>query len=425
MTTLLEAETKMRKLADKASKAFNDESLTSAQKAEKIDAIQLDMKSASGLIDTLKKAKGYLEGGDASKEAQDQVTRKAGTSLGEQVAASAEYKQFMVQKEAGQRLQTVLDLGVKDTVSSEGQNVAPVGDILQGPGGATVTPYFLPGIVDLRFQPLVVADLFAQGTTTSPTITYVKETAFNYNANTVAESTSTGGSPLPESTDTTARQVELVTKIGHYLKVTDEMIADAPSYASFLNGRMILGVRLVEQNVLLNGSTGSSSNLAGLLQRSGLQSVVTSGSVAADGAAWADALYQQMTNCRWNAYVEPDGIVMHPLDWAKLRLQRDNNNQYFAGGPFTGAYGQNGPFNSVETLWGKPVVQTPSIAQGTALVGGFRECAQLFRRAGITVEMTNTNQDDFINNLVTVRAYERAALAVYRTNGFGTVSLSA
>jgi HK97 family phage major capsid protein len=116
---------------------------------------------------------------------------------------------------------------------------------------------------------------------------------------------------------------------------------------------------------------------------------------------------------------------MNPLDWAVLRLQKDANKQYFAGGPFTGAYGQNGPFNSVDTLWGKPVIQTPSIAQGTAAVGGFRECGQIFRRQGITVEMTNTNQDDFINNLITVRAYERLALAVYRPNGFGKVTLTA
>lgn len=425
MTTLKDAQTKMGKLAAKAEKFYNDASLSSAERAQKMTEVQDDLKATSGVIDALTKAASYLEGGDASPGARKEVERKSPKSLGEHVTSSKQYEAMKAALENTEQKTVSVDLGTKDNVSSEGQNVSPVGDILQGPGGANVTPYFLPGIVDLRFQPLVIADLFAQGTTDSPTVTYVKESSFTNNANTVAEATATGGSPLPESTDAVSRIVELVTKVGHYLKITDEMLQDAPAYASFLNGRMTLGVRLEEQAVLLNGTSGASNNLVGLLNRSGLQGTVVAGSLAGEATAWADALYQQMTNVRWNSFVEPDAIVMNPLDWAVLRLQKDANKQYFAGGPFTGAYGQNGPFNSVDTLWGKPVVQTPSIAQGTAAVGGFRECGQIFRRQGITVEMTNTNQDDFINNLITVRAYERLALAVYRPNGFGKVTLTA
>lgn len=431
MTTLKDAQLKMGKLAEKAEKAYSDTELTSAQRAEKMAKIQEDLKATSGLIDALTASKKYLEGGDASEAAAKSVEDKPAQSLGSQVVASKAYEQMrdaIVGKGdagSGGGLTRSINIGTKDSVSSEGQNVSPVGDILQGPGGANVTPYFLPGIVDLRFQPLVIADLAAQGTTDSPTITYVKETSFTNNAATVAEATATSGSPLPESTDATARIVEIVSKIGHYLKITDEMLQDAPAYASFLNGRMILGVRLAEQQTLLTGTAGGSSNLVGYLQRSGLQSLVTSGSFATANSNWFDAIYQQMTNIRWNAFVEPDALVFNPQDWSQIRLSKDANKQYFAGGPFTGAYGQNGPFNSVDTLWGKPVVQTPAIPQGTAFVGGFRECSQIFRRQGITVEMTNTNQDDFVNNLLTVRAYERLALAVYRPNGFGKVTLTA
>lgn len=425
MTTLRDAQKKMRQLAKKAEEFYEDKALTSAERATKMSEVQDDIKSASGLIQALENSKKYLDGGDPSAEAEASVKSRPNQSIGEAVVSNSVYKSYAAAQKSGERLSQSMEIGTKDSVSSEGQNVSPVGDILQGPGGANVTPYFLPGIVDLRFQPLVIADLFAQGTTDSPTVTYVKESSFTNNAATVAEAVATSGSPLPESADATQRIVELVTKIGHYLKITDEMLQDSAAYASFLNGRMILGIRLQEQSVLLNGTAGGSSNLVGLLQRSGLQPPVVSGSLAGDGAAWSDAIYQQMTNVRWNAFVEPDALVFNPLDWAKLRLSRDSNNQYFAGGPFTGAYGQNGPFNSVDTLWGKPVVQTPSITQGTVGLGGFRESAQLFRRQGITVEMTNTNQDDFINNLITVRAYERLALAVYRPGGFGTVTLSA
>jgi hypothetical protein len=43
-----------------------------------------------------------------------------------------------------------------------------------------------------------------------------------------------------------------------------------------------------------------------------------------------------------SAFVDPSAIVMHPTDWQAIRLLKDANNQYFAGGPFTAAYG-NGP----------------------------------------------------------------------------------
>jgi HK97 family phage major capsid protein len=99
--------------------------------------------------------------------------------------------------------------------------------------------------------------------------------------------------------------------------------------------------------------------------------------------------------------------VINPADWQSLRLSKDDNGQYYGGGPFTGAYG-NGGFSG-DMLWGKPAVVTPSIAQGTALVGAFKTCAQVFRRGGITVEMTNSNEDDFLKNLVAIRAEERAA----------------
>jgi HK97 family phage major capsid protein len=68
------------------------------------------------------------------------------------------------------------------------------------------------------------------------------------------------------------------------------------------------------------------------------------------------------------------------------------------------------------------VVVTPAIAQGTALVGAFQLSAQVYRREGIRVEATNSNEDDFLKNLIAIRVEERLGLAVYRPAGFGTVT---
>ena len=112
------------------------------------------------------------------------------------------------------------------------------------------------------------------------------------------------------------------------------------------------------------------------------------------------------------------------MDFQTIRLGKDTAGQYFGGGPFTGAYGNSGPSN-VANIWGLKTVVTTAIAQGTVLVGGFQESAQIFRRQGITLEMTNSNVDDFVNNLLTLRAEERLAVACYRPAGLGKVTLTA
>ena len=59
---------------------------------------------------------------------------------------------------------------------------------------------------------------------------------------------------------------------------------------------------------------------------------------------------------------------------------------------------------------------------GTALVGAFSAAAQLFRRTGLLVEITNANEDDFVRNLLSIRAELRAALAVYHGSAFCEVT---
>jgi HK97 family phage major capsid protein len=68
---------------------------------------------------------------------------------------------------------------------------------------------------------------------------------------------------------------------------------------------------------------------------------------------------------------------------------------------------------------------TPAIAAGTVLVGAFNSAAQLFRKGGVQVDSTNSNEDDFKYNRVALRAEERILLAVYRPTAFVKVTLTA
>jgi len=48
------------------------------------------------------------------------------------------------------------------------------------------------------------------------------------------------------------------------------------------------------------------------------------------------------------------------------------------------------------------------------LVGAFKMAAQIFDREEINVVIATQNEDDFVRNMITIRAEERLALAVYR-----------
>ncbi len=269
----------------------------------------------------------------------------------------------------------------------------------------------LGGIQILDQQPLKIADIFAQGTTDALTVRYIVEDTYTNAATAVAEGAAKPGASLDLSeVDATVR------KIAVYTKITDEMASDFQQVQSYVNARLAFMVASLEDNHLLNG-TGNTNQIKGVLNFTGLQTV--SGAASPLDAFLRAAMYVRGANGA--GFVEPDFYVIHPLDYLNAKLTKDGNGQYFGGGPFSGQYGVGG-YSNVGTLWGLPAVITTAISQGTALTGAFRYAAQIFRRMGLTVEMTNTDQDDFIKNLMTVRAEERLALAVYKPAAFCTIT---
>jgi HK97 family phage major capsid protein len=352
----------------------------------------------------------------AETPTEQEQPQYAAKTFGQQIIESRAYKTAVAS--VGSRFSSSADIDVKvaGTVA-EGTTVS--GGFLNGVGGALAVPEYRPGIVDLKFAPLSVAQLFSQGTTNAAIISYVRQTAETIGAAAVAE-----GATKPQIDATVARLNEQVGKIAGWYKITDEMLQDVSYIQSFLTNHLIGQIQRYEENAVLNGTGYPSIN--GILGRSGMQTTIsggTTGTIAAAVNKFGEAIFQQVTAIRFNSFLEPDAVVMNPIDWQYLRLAKDANTQYYSGGPFTGAYGTGG-YSNVEALWGLRVVLSPRITSGTALVGAFAEAGQLVRRTGISVEMANQNQDDFINNLILVRAEERAALIVTRPEAFGKVTVT-
>ena len=110
---------------------------------------------------------------------------------------------------------------------------------------------------------------------------------------------------------------------------------------------------------------------------------------------------------------EPTGVVFHAQDWQDVRLLRTIDGVYIWGNP-----SEAGP----ERIWGNTVRVSNSITQNTALVGGFRPYAQIFRRDGASIEVSTEHSTFFTERKAAVLIYERLALAVYRPAAFVTVT---
>jgi HK97 family phage major capsid protein len=272
---------------------------------------------------------------------------------------------------------------------------------------------YVPGVVLIEQQSLTIRDLLSVGQTQQNIVYFIKENSFANYADMVAEE-----GEKPEATLATTTANAPVKKIAVVLKVTDEMFADFPMLRDYINTRLTFMVQAKEEQQLLNGA-GTGNEITGILNTSGIQTQ----------AKGADsnfvAIHKAITKIRVAASsiggYEPDGIVIHPTDWQILRIATDGNTQFYGGGPFMNQYGV-GPYPENPLLWGLRPVITTAISAGTALVGAFKLGAQVWQREGIRVDSTNSNEDDFNFNRVTLRVEERLALAVYRPSAFCTVT---
>jgi HK97 family phage major capsid protein len=369
--------------------------------------------------DVLKQFQGIADqNADFSREAVQRAK-----TLGEQLTDSAAFKQA----QKGGRFQTgAIELKAGEILGET--NFSGTGSLTSASGAAgLLVPQYLTQPVQKLFQRLTVADLMPDGVISGSSLIYPIESTVTNNAATVAE-----GGLKPASVLGLTNVTELMHKIATRLKISDETLQDIPAIQSYVNARLVLFVKIKEEQQLLAGA-GTGSELTGIQTRSGKQTTVVVPATAIplipSVQQKLEAIYQQITNIRVNAFVEPDAIVIDPVSWQQLRMGKDLNGQYFGGGPFTGAYGQGQMVNDNSVLapggtdiWQLRTVVTSAQTAGQALVGGFQTCAQVFRKGGLTVEMTNSNEDDFNNNLVSIRAEERLLLAVYRPGGFGLVT---
>jgi len=261
-----------------------------------------------------------------------------------------------------------------------------------------VTATRVPGIVTPPDRKLTIRDLLAPGTTNSAMVEYAQETGYTNNAAVVTE-----GSTKPTSDLTFELKVAPVRTIAHLFKASRQILDDAPALQSYINARASYGLRLTEESELLTGD-GTGAHIRGLVT-----------AATAFNAAFVATNKQRMDTIRlailqvFVANFPASGIVLHPQDWAAIQLTKDSQQRYIIGDP------QN---SNVPRLWNLPVVESLSMTATEFLVGAFDIAAQIFDRMEIEILLSTENSTDFEKNMVTIRAEERLALAIYRPEAF-------
>lgn len=247
-----------------------------------------------------------------------------------------------------------------------------------------------------------VTDLFVPGSTDSDNVEFYEETTFT---NAAAE-TAEGTAAAPESALSFTLRTYPVREISTFIPVTRRSLADNSGLQSYVEGRLGHMINLRRSSQLLTGN-GTTPNLRGILNVSGIQTQ------AKGSDPTPDAVYKAMVLARTTGDAEPTGVIFHAQDWQDVRLLRTIDGVYIWGSP-----SDAGP----DRIWGNAVRVSNSITQNTALVGGFRPYAQVFRRQGATIEISTEHSTFFTERKAAVLIYERLALAVFRPSAFVQVT---
>lgn len=249
-----------------------------------------------------------------------------------------------------------------------------------------------PGIVPGAFRRLRMAEILNVSPTVSNAVEYTKETAFT---NAAAETAEAAGKPESDVT------FELVTAnirtIAHYLRLSKQVLEDAPMLQSYIDTRLRYGVDVRYDLQILKGD-GTGQNLSGMTASGNMTAFTPT-----TGENQLDSINRAIEAVETADYFA-NAIVLHPQDWYAIdRLKvGSSDDRYIVGDPSR---------MGIPVLWGKPVIVTAQQTAGKQLVADFAVAYHLFNRSETAVEMFEQDSDNVTENLVTVRAERRGALA--------------
>lgn len=265
-------------------------------------------------------------------------------------------------------------------------------------------------ITDIKYDPsrkVHIRSLIPNGSSDAQTVRFPKESGYSDNAAATSQGSTLGQSDF----DITATSVNFE-KIGTYMRLTEEMLADTVGLSSYLSARVPGKVLSIEDNEILNGD-GSAPNLDGLFT-DGTAFAAGAFALAIESANEYDVLIAALNQLALKNY-QADTILLNPTDLHKIVLLKSTANEYLRQQVFGGLQPQ---------IMGIPITINTAVTAGKFLVMDSRSATQLWIRENLSVEFSREDSTNFRDGFVTVRAVERVALTNYAPNAIvqGTFS---
>lgn len=264
-----------------------------------------------------------------------------------------------------------------------------------------------PGIHRAPRPMLRVWDLINKTATTARVVQYVERTSETDGAQMKGTDGASGG----QSDAAWQAKSHAFTSIKAYGKIHRDMLEDFDEVRAELNEILNFDLAAKRNNQILTG-TGSSNQLRGLIYSSNPWATsfnapsTFEGEVAKanyyDVLAIAITQVMQGENTDYRTGFIPTAIVLNPVDARWLTLVKDENGNYMF--PYFASAGGT----RIENV---PVITDPYMTAGTFLVGDFQRARAKIRR-GIEIRMHEENEDDALNDLVTLTATHRLGFYV-------------
>lgn len=254
-----------------------------------------------------------------------------------------------------------------------------------------------PGIVPDARRRLQIIDLLTSIPTSMNAVDYVKVSNF---AKVVSPQTEAAAKAESEITFTTVNTP--VRTIATTIPATRQVLDDFQGLQGFLQSSLTYALREeIEDQVLTGNNTGQNLN--------GLVTQATSFSTGLLGSAYNryDVIGRAIQQIQSANEIEPDFVVLNPVEAWDLKLTKDKNNNYIGNvGP-----NQQGP----DPLWGLRPIVTNAMTAGQFLVGTSAPVGSVVRdRMEVEFTISTEHSDFFTKNMVMMRAEARLALVVFR-----------
>jgi HK97 family phage major capsid protein len=367
---LNDVQTKLEKAVEKFEGQLAEKGKVDGETKAEVKALSENFEKLNAEITALaqKQAEGY-------KPAEETPL-----TAGQEFVKSEDFKAFADMSKSNRN--AIIRLNVKNTVLSD---------------TTTVFPTQKPGVIQGDFAPVTIRQVLPSMPVSSNMVNSLREDTWNNSAQFVAQ-----GGAKPES-DITFEQYNVpVETVAHWIKVSNQLLADAPAIAAYIDRRARDGLAQEVDRQLLLGN-GTTPNLSGLTD---------SGNFTAYSAVSDDLLVDAINRAKYQLWAigrAPDTVIVNPADWGAMERTREgaNSGMYLYGLP--GQLANVNPF-------GVRIVMSNFMPQGSFLIGALQGSTMVYNRQGATVEMGYVN-DDFTKNLVTIRVEERLGLGVERPTG--------